>query len=139
MKVENGAQDPLEERRPRVRHLRNGKTVDTLRSQTVYTAVLRLAKGRQKVLPEEPYALIGLVRDCGGGGEQSLLLPGNGRGQAAPLSLALAVAFRGGRDLRSPKDSDNGQASRQDKSETLEFERVSMKRVNVSQWVKEVF
>jgi len=67
MKVENGAQDPLEERRPRVRHLRNGKTVDTLRSQTVSTAVLRLAKGRQKVLPEEPYALIGLVRDCGGG------------------------------------------------------------------------
>ena len=25
---------------------------------------------------EEPYALIGLVRDCGGGGEQSPLLPG---------------------------------------------------------------
>ena len=77
MKVENGAQDPLEERRPRVRHLRNGKTVDTLRSQTVSTAVLKLAKGRQKVLPEEPYALIGHVRDCGGGGEQSLLLPGD--------------------------------------------------------------
>ncbi|MFZ2959474.1 MAG: hypothetical protein WA705_21510, partial [Candidatus Ozemobacteraceae bacterium] len=26
---------------------------------------------------EEPYALIGHVRDCGGGGEQSLLLPGD--------------------------------------------------------------
>ena len=28
---------------------------------------------------EEPYALIGHVRDCGGSGEQSLLLPGDNR------------------------------------------------------------
>ena len=47
-----------------------------------------------KVMPEEPYALIGHVRDCGGPGGQPLGLPGSRPGRMVSFLSALPVAGR---------------------------------------------
>ena len=47
---------------------------ETSGSQTISTKPQWIVQG-SKVMPEEPYALIGHVRDCGGSGGQPRIYP----------------------------------------------------------------